>query len=239
MFCSVAFAHTIEWYVGDTLLSTTTCESGDNITPPTAPNKIGYSFKKWKQEYTQIEYLESTGTQWIQTGIILNENISIHIDTQLKNLPQSENILGGYGNTLGGRTVSIRAGGGYTRFTFFRATNTYTPCNTAIDTNRHVFIVDIYNNYVQIDDCSLSVTDIYPTESNTVSFDIGAYNNSTQYQWKAKYYNIKFYERDVLIRDFIPVLDKDGTPCMYDRLEGKFYYNAGTGQFIAGPVIGE
>ena len=30
-----------------------------------------------------------------------------------------------------------------------------------------------------------------------------------------------------------------GTPCLYDKVERKFYYNAGTGQFIAGPVIGE
>ena len=41
------------------------------------------------------------------------------------------------------------------------------------------------------------------------------------------------------IIDLIPVLDKDGIPCMYDLVEHKFYYNAGTGDFIAGPIIGE
>ena len=34
-----------------------------------------------------------------------------------------------------------------------------------------------------------------------------------------------------------PVLDKNGTPCMYDNVTDQFFYNAGTGQFIAGPVI--
>ena len=45
------------------------------------------------------------------------------------------------------------------------------------------------------------------------------------------------YDNDVLVRDFIPVLDSNGTPCMLDKVEGKFYYNQGTGQFIAGPAI--
>lgn len=30
----------------------------------------------------------------------------------------------------------------------------------------------------------------------------------------------------------IPALDKSGTPCMYDVIGGKPYYNAGTGQFL-------
>ena len=42
---------------------------------------------------------------------------------------------------------------------------------------------------------------------------------------KAKIYNCKIYDNDVLIRDMIPVLDKNGTACMYDKVNKKFYYN--------------
>lgn len=35
-----------------------------------------------------------------------------------------------------------------------------------------------------------------------------------------------------LVRDYIPVLDKNGTPCMLDRVENKLYYNQGTGDFL-------
>ena len=53
----------------------------------------------------------------------------------------------------------------------------------------------------------------------------------TIYRW--------IYESNgVKIRDFVPVLDMNGTPCMFDKVEQKFYYNQGTGDFIAGPVIG-
>lgn len=66
--CTFAIAHSIEWYVDGSLYQTTTCEAGDSITPPTAPEKYGYHFVKWS-EYAQLEYIESTGTQWIDTGI--------------------------------------------------------------------------------------------------------------------------------------------------------------------------
>ncbi len=44
-------------------------------------------------------------------------------------------------------------------------------------------------------------------------------------------YYCKIYDDGVLVRDFIPVLDKEGTPSMYDKVEKKFYYNQGTGEF--------
>ena len=52
-------------------------------------------------------------------------------------------------------------------------------------------------------------------------------------------YYAKYWKNNVLVRDFIPVLDANGTPCMFDKVEGKFYYNQGTGNFIAGPILDE
>lgn len=51
-----------------------------------------------------------------------------------------------------------------------------------------------------------------------------------------KWYYLKIYENDNLIRDYIPALDLSGVACMYEKLGKKFYYNAGTGSFIAGPA---
>ncbi len=39
------------------------------------------------------------------------------------------------------------------------------------------------------------------------------------------------------IRDFIPVIEKEtGVVCLYDKITEEFYYNLGTGNFIAGPI---
>ena len=37
-----------------------------------------------------------------------------------------------------------------------------------------------------------------------------------------------------LIRDLVAALDENGVVCMYDKISGTFFYNKGTGTFIAG-----
>jgi hypothetical protein len=37
-----------------------------------------------------------------------------------------------------------------------------------------------------------------------------------------------------LVADFIPVLDLNDTPCMYDKVSGELFYNKGTGEFLYG-----
>ena len=47
-------------------------------------------------------------------------------------------------------------------------------------------------------------------------------------------YGLKLYEGDVLKRDYIPVLDYKGRASLYEKVQGKFYYNQGTGEFLYG-----
>ena len=42
------------------------------------------------------------------------------------------------------------------------------------------------------------------------------------------------YDGDTLIRDFIPILDENDVAYLYDKVEKKCYYNAGTGTFSYG-----
>lgn len=50
--CTFAIAHTVNWHVGDQIISTTTCDSGNNITPPTAPAKRGYHVRGWGSRFS-------------------------------------------------------------------------------------------------------------------------------------------------------------------------------------------
>lgn len=59
LFTTTAIAHTIDWYVDGQIYQTTSCESGDNITPPTPPAKYGYTFRYWNDP----GIIEGTGIQ--------------------------------------------------------------------------------------------------------------------------------------------------------------------------------
>ena len=48
----------------------------------------------------------------------------------------------------------------------------------------------------------------------------------------ANLYYAKIYDKDTLVRDFVPVIDSSGIPCLYDKVEDKFYYNEGSGEFL-------
>ena len=232
--CTIAYAHTINWRVGNTILETTTCDSGDSITPPTAPYKYGYHFVKWKLPYTQIEYLESTGTQWIDTGVV--PTYSMKYDTSF-----SAPAPSGFG------ARNIAFGGfqcGYNSLDFFSTTSSSEDrwlCTESKEKIRVTIENHIATRY--LNGGNIIETHIFNgngiTNFRMYLFAVNTAGRAQIMPSGSRMYYTKIWQNDILVRDFIPVLDKDGTPCMYDKVEGKFYYNAGTGQFVAGPVISE
>ncbi len=110
-----------------------------------------------------------------------------------------------------------------------------------------------YVNYTKIK------LELSPTKVSINSVDNNSYNfskNITQGTYQSSYnlwlfegnnlgaplggsgavtiYNFKIWDNAALVRDFIPVLDPDGTPAMLDRVEPKLYYNQGSGEFSYG-----
>ena len=231
--CGIAFAQTIRWHVGDTVIRTDTCSSGDSITPPTAPAKTGYNFVEWKLLYTRIEYLESTGTQYINTGFVANVNTYVVFKGAIKSVTTN---FAGCGADNGGlhfvydtSMKGIRTGG-----TGSMIPITYTLGDVVI-------IKNYYNTenkrVVQIEDkICVGSEGLFPN----ITIGMFALHDSSDRFVSAggqKIYSFKIYDNNVLVRDFIPVLDKNGVPCMYDKVTQQFFYNAGTGDFIAGPAI--
>jgi len=41
---------------------------------------------------------------------------------------------------------------------------------------------------------------------------------------RAKIYGIKIYEDNVLVRDYVPALDSNGVPCLFDKVNFEYYY---------------
>lgn len=56
-----------------------------------------------------------------------------------------------------------------------------------------------------------------------------------QFGAKLKMYKCIIYENSIEVCNFIPALDSQGKPCMYDTVTKQSFYNQGSGEFIAGP----
>lgn len=53
-----------------------------------------------------------------------------------------------------------------------------------------------------------------------------------QQSWvNGDWYYTKIWKNNELVRDFVPALDDNDVPCMYDNVSQTYFYNQGTGQF--------
>ena len=245
--CIGAYAktETINWYMDGNTYATTQCETGSDIILPQTPYKYGYTFNGWVG-YTPIEYLESTGTQYIDTGYVPNINTEVRLNIDYT----FDSIAYLFGVTSKDYQTNVFSfSGNYNSsryFLVFVAGNSKAPVAgnipAAFGNVAHIHYISLSKNKVILDGTTF-MFDYVPNEplNITQNLFVFARNNIgfADYKTKMRLFSMEIIDSNTLVRDFIPVLDANGVPCMFDKVERKFYYNAGTGQFVAGPVIGE
>ena len=221
-------------------------EDSGNVPLSTTHQAIGKNLKDYKiygnsvqgklpDIYQQVEYIESTGTQYIDTGIKLNQDSKIITEIQLTNDGSQPNAM------FGSRTSS-------TENNFECVSSSSSSVGIRIDfqsyeTNRLTTQFNNEKNYILISKTlmqigehtkrQISYTD-FETPSNCYIFYV---SGESIYGQKArmKLYNFKIYQNDVLIKDFIPCYKKINNEIgLYDLVSNTFFTNAGTGTFNKG-----
>ncbi len=189
-------------------------------------NTILWKKQKYKRE---LAYLESTGTQWIDTGVKLTNNHSVEIDYQFTTIPKTNERRG----LFGGLEASVARFGSLVSPTTRKMEYGYGVGNvywqtTIPDTKRHVIKQEKNKVYV---DSSLVYTFEAASFRMSSNAPLGTFNYTNYTPALVKYFRSKWWDNGVLVRDFIPVLDMDDVPCMYDKVSEEFFYNQGTGKF--------
>ena len=243
LFISTANAESIniDWIVDNETYTTTTCNIGDDLILPTAPTKYGYTFQGWLA-YTPIEYLESTGTQYIDTGI--SQHIALSSITQYIGI--------GFSDFYNARQLSGFNGAKDNYFGITPINNGFVFDIQPSPKGTHIIIKNIKYD-LRLEQLSNKTTLIVKLDDtivdSLVATSYAGFNSSKLYIYRtsgnytplyyARIYYYKVLLDNILVRDFIPVLDPADVPCMYDRVTNTYFYNSGTGNFIAGSVIGE
>ena len=243
LFCNTVCADTINlhWlnYDGTTYQNSTCVIDSDLILPSTPPTKYGYTFTGWKMlSYQPIEYLESTGTQYIDTEFEGNLNTRFFVEFEPTRGSSDYNsaIIGGSMiNSTQVITILIPIASGMSRTNRFGNKELQFPNNKCFLNNKYTIETD--KNSIRLDGVPqgyFNTTNNFQTNTTLYIFKI---NQSNIPVGNLRIYKSKIWDNDVLVRDFIPVLDENNIPCMFDKVESKFYYNQGTGDFIAGPIV--
>ena len=182
------------------------------------------------KEYQKVAYIESSGTQYINTNYTPNSN------TKYK-LTMKFNELGTISYLISARSTNYRND-------LYLATSNKLSVGYGNEYKNSDFIVEKDIKYNIVSDKNLLYvnknlvwTSTEQEFINTVKAVIFArnYNDEIGSFISAKLYSCKIYENDILVRNFIPCFRKeDNEVGLYDTVNKEFYTNAGTGTFNYG-----
>ena len=202
------------------------------------------------EEYQKVEYIESNGTQWIDTKFVPNNTTQIETLVETTVTAQDIPIFGVFVNDNSSDLTSI---GRYYHLTPYNSRWYYGQAGTEGVGSTYANIVGckhhiIYNSQshgIYINEISIadnkSFSSVYDYNL-AISFRGHVQSNVHRRcgKWKYYYFKISNNETEELIANFIPCRRKsDNKPGMYDTVSGEFFTNQGTGEFICGPDVGE
>ena len=178
-------------------------------------------------DYNVVEYIESTGTQYIDTGLTMEKSTTMRMEISAQ-LTSNGNWAG-----VNGYMQHQASLGGGSKGLF------------VVDYNGNTHIENVYfNNTLKY---TQDWTSAYSGAKNKVAV-IGMGNaentwwtniSASRYAQVGKWYYIKVYRSGTLVRDYVPcVRNSDGVAGLYDKVENKFYTNSGTGSFGSGAATG-
>lgn len=190
--------------------------------------------------YTQVDYIESDGNQYINTGVNADSNLSVKMNFS-SNYHIQQRHMGAIKNDNGVYTrhhITINGSSAVNYLISYSGqTNSAQNLLSTIDDNKHYLNLDIYNKKVSVDEETPIDLTLQPfdTELNYWLFARNS-NNSTNMSFAImKIYDCKMYYSDVLVRDFIPCYrNSDNEVGLYDLVNNVFYTNQGTGSFTYG-----
>jgi hypothetical protein len=195
--------------------------------------------------YTQVDYIESSGTQYIDSGILPSENIGFEIDftphndmnkTTAKTIFGSRTTWKSNGYQLTTYTEGSLNGGHF----LFGTNNTASLIRHSAYMQKDVRCQISFLNGV-FKSANGNETNIQGTFSNVNKniYLFGCIENANPFELSTTtLYKLKFYDNNVLIRDFIPCYrNSDNVVGMYDIVNNVFYTNQGTGAFTYGSVV--
>ena len=187
--------------------------------------------------YKECKYIQSTGTQYIDTGVKGNSEIKIDTIFEITSTRQTQFFFGSR------QSVSAQT------FCFLSVAGTDNPWSFRSDFNNNFGVIQnerisnmtgyplfhvikdknvttIENNEYQN---SISYGN-FTSNYNIYIFAVNNNNNASNFSYM-KLYSFKVFKNDILIQNLIPCLDDNDVPCFYDSITKQTYYNRGSGTF--------
>ena len=185
-------------------------------------------------EYTQVDYIESSGTQYIDTGVNADNKLDIKYT-----LEKTSSIVSGAIYNDNGNYTRYHIGTNNNKYSFFILNNsifTTIPDDTNV---KHEFYIKATNRTILADGVTYEMPEALATDTSLNFWIFRRNSNSTNLRSYSSFrlYSCSMYYNNELVRDFIPCYrNSDNEVGLYDIVNDVFYTNQGTGLFTYGEV---
>lgn len=178
-------------------------------------------------KYTRLEYIEATGTQWIDTGFIPNQDTRVVMRLTCP-------VTGSTSWAFGSRTNATSNNYGFAASTKDVYTSGYNNEQAYLDASyntSNVFTLDKNKNVTSINGV-IALTQNYAQFTCQFSMYLfTCHSTESVSRGKGKLYSCRIYDNGILVRDYIPALRSDGIAGLYDAVNDTFVASIGSGNF--------
>ena len=225
---------------------------GSSMSAPIRSNVGGFhgiNFASQDEGIVEIEYLESNGKQWIDTGIYGNDMLECQLEICPLETGSDKPIMCVDGGSSFNNAFSFMIQSKYFRgimqsvyrdsygdsiaYLFPQVGQWYTVKISSMgiwcDANNHLY----------------RFSSNVPTYATAYTIPLFAWkrNNKIIVKGKLRVASVKMYENGILLRDFVPIRFKSRRwqmeGAMLDKVSSELFLNEGTENFILGPDVGE
>lgn len=182
-----------------------------------------YVLETIPERYKRVEYIEATGTQSINTGCSPTSNTKVVINLTPLASGMAENAV--FGSTWAANGFFLMF---YQNMLRWHSKGASVDVSTFNTSGENEIICTPTKITVNGTEYGLSGSQTDSTDPITL-FYAGGYSAAKYGIYRL--HSCKIYEGDSLIRNFIPVLDEKGVPCLYDKATKGYFYKQGNGEF--------
>lgn len=174
--------------------------------------------------YTEVEYLESSGTQYIDTGYVFKTKPLVRTNVFI--MTTSDLDIMGTASAVAGCFIVDYAN----ESIYYRYGSSSSVKATSLVGAGEWIEAEYGPQLIENGDIRMTVS-TWDFSGNSQPFMLFRGRNYAQVRIK----ETEMYDDDVLVRHFVPCIrDADGVPGMFDTVENQFYVNQGTGAFETG-----
>ena len=196
--------------------------NGEFYASPNGNNFVGHiEGEELPIGYTLCEYIESDGTNFIDTGLLGKSGLQVQCKCSFSDVTSVHNVFGVLEGTNRLFIQYDNAEG------LLYAYGAWNDTNASISANEAYEMDATFN--VGSQSFKLDGTELYSgTNSTNISTSLNAYlfalnlNGTPNFKAKMRLYYCRIYDNGSLIRDYVPCQSSDGVYGLYDKVNNTF-----------------